>query len=364
LQRSRLSPRRIAISMPGLISAPSSGSLMRCVAMVLSPGLRALDRSSPCRWNFDNQCIPDGMIHVPASPLASHLQQTMSRSSASISPTAHYTGYTWFSHGLSHPALVTPQGRLLHGALLPMHALAKAVGAPTLSAFLLARHRIIDHLLDRAIEEGRVEQIVEVAAGLSPRGWRFKQRYGSRVRYVEADLPDMSQRKLKLLQDAKLLTPGHEVVALDALADGGALSLAALADRLDKRKGTAIVTEGLLNYFDTSTVLGMWSRFGQVLARFPHGMYLSDIHLSEIRQDASGVDTFMATLSTFVRGRVFLHFDNSVVATTALHDAGFPSAELHAPRDLAASLNLKLQPGANLVRVIEARVDLATGSGS
>lgn len=283
----------------------------------------------------------------------------MSRSSDSISPTAHFTGYTWFAHGLSHPALVTPQGRLLYGVTRPMHLLLRATGSPTVGAFLMARHQVIDHLLERAIAEGRVGQIVEVAAGLSPRGWRFKQRHGDRLRYIEADLPDMARRKRKLLSDAGLLTPGHEVLPLDALADDGPLSLASLADRLDATRGVAIVTEGLINYFDTPTVAAMWARFGRVLARFPHGMYLSDIHLGEIRRPGSGVGSFMALLSAFVRGRVFLHFDDQAVAETTLRDAGFAFAELHAPRDFAARLGLPLEPGANLVKIIEARVDRA-----
>src|SRR5690606_13456988 len=145
----------------------------------------------------------------------------MPRRSDSISPTAHYTGYTWFHHGLSHPALVTPEGRMLYAMSRPFDVGARLIGAPTLSPFLLARHRIIDHLLEQAIAEGRVGQIIEVAAGLSPRGWRFKQRHGERLRYIEADLPDMALRKRTLLQDAGLLKPGHEVVSLDALSDAG-----------------------------------------------------------------------------------------------------------------------------------------------
>ena len=54
---------------------------------------------------------------------------------------------------------------------------------------LLARHHLIDHRLHAAIESGRVGQVIEVAAGLSPRGWRFASRYGSRLTYLEADLP-------------------------------------------------------------------------------------------------------------------------------------------------------------------------------
>jgi len=276
----------------------------------------------------------------------------MTRSSDSISPTAHYTGYTWFHHGLSHPALVTPQGRALHAALRPMHALARATGAPTLSAFLLARHRLIDLFLSRAIDEGRISQVIEVAAGLSPRGWRFKQRYGAPLRYIEADLPDMAQRKLTLLTQAGLVQPGHEVLPLDALADAGPLSLAALSASLDQTRGTAIITEGLLNYFDTPTVQGMWARFARALQPFPHGLYLSDIHLTHGNQGA-GASGFKALLSTFVKGRVHLHFAGDDEAAQTLLLAGFAQARLHAPRDFSAELG-PLQPGANVVRVIEA----------
>jgi O-methyltransferase involved in polyketide biosynthesis len=280
----------------------------------------------------------------------------MARNPASISPTAHYTGYPWFAHGLSHPALVTPQGRLMHSALRPLHGLATVTGAPTLQAFLLARHRLIDHLLNQAIAQGRVSQVIEVAAGLSPRGWRFKQQHGSKLRYVEADLPDMAARKRALLQNAGLLTAGHEVQALDALADAGPQSLSTLADTLDLSKGTAIITEGLINYFDTPTVAAMWARFGRVLARFPEGLYLSDIHLHNANKGA-GVQAFKALLSTFVKGRVFLHFDDEAQAETQLREAGFDRAELHNPTRFAAQLNMQMQPGADAVRVIEARTN-------
>jgi O-methyltransferase involved in polyketide biosynthesis len=280
----------------------------------------------------------------------------MSRASDSISPTAHYTGYTWFKHGLSHPALVTPQGRLMHTALTPIHRLALLTGAPTLQAFLLARHRILDHLLQQAIEEGRVTQVIELAAGLSPRGWRFKKLYGERIRYIEADLPDMARRKQNLLRRAGLLSAGHEVVALDALANNGPLALSTLAQTLDRSQGVAIITEGLLNYYDTPTVLRMWARFGAVLRPFANGLYLSDIHVSDINKNV-GVSAFKAMLSTFVKGRVYLHFDNSSLAITELHHAGFAFADLHEPRHFAAKLALRMGPGANAVHVIEARTN-------
>ena len=84
-----------------------------------------------------------------------------------ISPTAHYTGYVWLQHGLSHPAFATLQGQAFYYALKAPMAMAKGLGGPTLEAFLLARHRLIDLQLENAIESGEITQIIEIAAGLS-----------------------------------------------------------------------------------------------------------------------------------------------------------------------------------------------------
>ena len=151
------------------------------------------------------------------------------RSPDAISPTAHYTAEVWARHGLSHPALTTAAGRVLHAASrVPMSA-SSAAGGPTLESFLLARHRLIDHLLEREIAAGRVSQVLEVACGLSPRGWRFARRHGDAIDYVEADLPAMAARKREALAAAGTLGERHRVVDIDALRDEGPLSLAAVA---------------------------------------------------------------------------------------------------------------------------------------
>lgn len=121
-----------------------------------------------------------------------------SEASGAISPTAHYTGETWVRSGLSHPELATWQGRFLHRTLALPTAASKAIGGPTLEGLLLARHRIIDSILEDQIDAG-VSQVVEVACGMSPRGWRFSEHYGDRLTYVEADLPAMARRKREAL---------------------------------------------------------------------------------------------------------------------------------------------------------------------
>ena len=271
--------------------------------------------------------------------------------SARISPTAHYTGYTWLAHGLSHPAFATPTGQFLYRALAPANRLLGAAGQPTLDGLLLARHRQIDTLLHAAIERGEVGQVIEVACGLSPRGWRFAQAHGDRVDYVEADLPGMASRKRAILQKAGAGGPRHRVVDIDATADSGPGSIAHLAATLDPTRGTAIVTEGLLNYFDRGAVTRMWQRFARALAAFPHGHYLSDLHLGE---SAGPIERlFAGVLGVFVRGRIHFHYDDARAAEDALVGAGFTAATLIDPSQQdAPDLD---RTSARFVRIVHAR---------
>ena len=185
--------------------------------------------------------------------------------SEAISPTAHYTGFVWARNGLSPPGLATPEGRVLFESLRAPMAISDLLGAGTLEAYLLARHRAIDALLQRAIEERGVEQVIEIAAGMSGRGMRFAQTYGDRLLYVEADLPAMAQRKRRTLARLDALSGRHRVEDLDALRASGSRSLPELVRPLDQNQGLAIITEGLLGYLEFSAVKALWRRFAGVL---------------------------------------------------------------------------------------------------
>lgn len=269
-----------------------------------------------------------------------------------ISPTAHYTGYVWYAHGHSHDAFATRRGRIMYNALRGPNLAAGAIGAPTLEGMLLARHRLIDARLAGAIERGEIGQIVEVAAGLSPRGWRFAKRYGAAITYVEADLPGMLANKRAVLAELGGESAAHRTMEIDALADSGATSIEAVCASLDPAKGTAIVTEGLINYFERDTVIGMWRRFGAALARFPRGLYLSDLVLQQGNRGPL-VTGFSWLLSAFVRGKVHVHFDDAREAEAALAGAGLRGTLLD-PRDFAATLPGLERAGAGRVRIIEA----------
>lgn len=272
------------------------------------------------------------------------LPSIFDRGSDAISPTAHYTGQVWLRNGLSDPALGTWQGRVLHAGAAPLLAASKLAGGPTLESFLLARHRLIDRILTEGIEDGSIGQIVEIASGMSPRGLRFRRRHPG-VTYVEADLPAMAERKRAAL--AEIGTP-IRVADLDALTDRGPGSIAELGASLDAEAGAAFVSEGLLNYFPREDVIGIWGRIASALARFPAGLYVSDLHL---RSGNSGPleRAFGAALGTFVRGSVHFPFADEEDASAALRRAGFATVELHNGSEASD------EPGAERVEVIEAR---------
>jgi O-methyltransferase involved in polyketide biosynthesis len=268
---------------------------------------------------------------------------------ASIGPTAHYTGQVWSRNGLSHPELDTVEGRVLHAITAPTMLASRLLGGPTLDAALLARHRVIDALLEQVIADGTVGQVVEVACGMSPRGWRFTEAHQDLV-YVEADLPDMAARKRKALE--RIGRPErHRVVDLDALAGGGPLSLSAITKTLAPDKGLAIITEGLLSYLPREPVLDLWSRFAAAIAAFPGGVYLSDLHVGT---DTPSLVTraFTAGLSAFVGSRVAVHFADDEEARQALLAAGFATAEVSPASDHPAASGLR---GADLVRIVRAQ---------
>jgi O-methyltransferase involved in polyketide biosynthesis len=277
---------------------------------------------------------------------------TESEGSTAVSPTAHYTGETWVRNGLSHPQLGTWQGRALHlGLALPLAA-SKLLGGPTLNGPLLARHRIIDSILEDRIRGG-VSQVLEVACGMSPRGWRFSERYGERLTYIEADLPGMAQRKREALAEMGSLSDHHRVVELDVLQEGGPGSLEALAGTLDPAKGLAIITEGLLVYLEDDTVEALWARFATALGRFDRGVYLSDLRFAS-PDPGIAERTFGVILGAFVRGKIHAYPGDEAEAVEALRRAGFEEARLHRADEHPAAGDARRDPGAAMICIVEA----------
>lgn len=289
--------------------------------------------------------------------MATLMFQGMTRKdSAHISPSAHYTGFVWFRHGLSEPAFASDFGRFAHRVLAPISWAAKRAFGLDIERFLLQRHLLIDARLVQAIEQGGVTQVVEIACGLSPRGRRMRKRF-PHITYVEADLPDMAASKRELLRVQGWLGAQHRVEAVDILAEEGPLSLASLFAGLDRTKPVVVITEGLLNYFERPVVERFWRALAAQLRGFSQATYLTELYpdLTEhprYRQLRWGV----WLIGKLTRGGYPLHYQSEAAIADAGKECGFREVRVLDPDRQPAELNLPRGELASLVRIVEARL--------
>lgn len=275
--------------------------------------------------------------------------------SENISPTAYATGHMWYRHGLSHPGLVTRKGQIYDAAFGALTGLVRRAAGVSFDALMLARHRGIDGQLEQAIASGKVTQVIELAAGLSARGWRFCKHHGEGLSYIESDLPQMVEEKRRLLKRAQIHFPQHRVEVIDVLQAGGDGSLEAIAAQLDPNQGLAIITEGLMNYLAPEQAEQLWRRIARCLQGFSHGVYLSDFYLRSENQGWT-MRAFAGVLQRFVKGRLHVHFAAVEEAQQALQGLGFARVDVHQTIDLPATHDQATDAGAERVRVLEAWV--------
>lgn len=273
--------------------------------------------------------------------------------SSSISFTAYYTGEVWRQHGLASAAFATPQGKLLYTLGQPFEHGARLLAGASIQTTLLQRHQIIDHVVRQAIEQHGVTQIIEIACGLSPRGTQFCQDYPD-LQYIEADLPDMLQHKQDLLSKHGLLSTRHRVVAIDILAESGALSVAEVLGGLDKRRNTLVITEGLVNYFTLAAISGFWTRVADALHVFPKGGYVTDLYPNFTWHPmVKLVNTFVHGLAFATKSSVTLHFEHQQAIMAGFAACGFKQTQVHIPEAYYQQLPIPTQRIASLVRVVE-----------
>lgn len=274
---------------------------------------------------------------------------------SSISFTALYTGHVWYRNGLSAPAFHTSGGSVLYHALAPFEAVGKVVAGGNIRTFLLQRHHLIDHLVERAIRDEGVTQILEIACGLSPRGVRFRARHPD-LTYMEADLPEMAARKERLLADNGLLDDRHRVVPINVFEQNGPLALETVLGELDADRPVLVITEGLVNYFPTDVISGVWSRLATALSAFPKGIYLTDnyplYHDHPLRKTMRALGGMLGTVS---RSRVSFHFGSDDEARDCFRKAGFGDMQIHDPADYYDETDMPRSRGTPFVRIIEAR---------
>lgn len=272
-----------------------------------------------------------------------------------ISISAHYTGYVWYKQGLSAPGFATHMGRIANAALAPVNAFLRLVAGADIDIFLLQRHSVIDHQVETLIQQQGVEQVLELASGLSPRGYRLKQKY-PQLTYIEGDLPGMAARKKALLEDIGS-QPNHSVQPCNILEESGEQSIKALLSQLDRNKKTVIVTEGLVNYFDLETIKNVWSHMAEGLKQFPQGYYVTDLYPDFAHHPSYKYVQFAQKMvGFFTRGQWPLHYPSDEAIKAGFQQDGFYDVAVHDPAEFYGKLNLPQVKTQTLVRIICASV--------
>lgn len=279
---------------------------------------------------------------------------------SSISFTAYYTGQTWLENGLSADFFSTREGRLLFNALRPVEFFGERLLGTNIRTTLLQRHAIEDECIERAIIDEGYSQIIELACGLSPRGYRFMQGFPEKnLRYIETDLPGMAKRKRHLLAGHIPAHADHRVVVCNILEQNSPDSLESVfARELDPTRKTLVITEGLVNYFSLDAMTALWQRLAQLLKGFPEGRYITEEYLQvQAGRWQPLVAGYSETLKRLSRSSVSLHFHPNEDIAAHFSRCGFNAGvQVHDPDHYRGAAVYPRSRRAALVRVIEATV--------
>jgi O-methyltransferase involved in polyketide biosynthesis len=243
-------------------------------------------------------------------------------------------------------------GRAAYWALKPMNVFMQKMIGASIDTFLLQRHFVLDHLVEQAIAEG-FEQIVELAAGLSSRGYLVKKAHPS-IHYVEGDLPDMSAHKAELLDNLGRQS-GHITQPCNILDESGEHSIEALLAGLDKTKRTLIITEGLVNYFDLPTIRKVWARMAMAMKDFRQARYITEVY-PKLEQHPSYkyVKVAQKVVGFFTQGEYPLHYNSNETMQQGFLEDGFTQVAVTAPEDYYGKLDMPTSSRQSLVRLVVA----------
>lgn len=267
-----------------------------------------------------------------------------------ISFTAHYTGYIWYQMGISHPALATAKGKTLAALVHPIESWAEKYVGGSMRTTLKQRHSILDNQLKELIEQHPNLQVLEIACGLSPRGWWFRQHYPN-ISYRELDLPDMAATKQAALQQIE--NNVDEVLSVDLFTD----AFAAAFEVFDPQRPLVIISEGLINYFEKPLLQQLIQAIANYGQDFKALHYLTDIYPEPTQNKLATIIWNSSRLLKWMSRSAFsFHFKNPAEVENFFQEAGFNQVEVLQPKQFfeQATLENTQQHLGDLVWVIQA----------
>jgi O-methyltransferase involved in polyketide biosynthesis len=242
-----------------------------------------------------------------------------------IGPTAHYTAYVWRRLGLPYAEVfATRKGAALYWGFFAagewMTRLSTRV--PSMREYLEYRHRLIDLV----VEEIAPDRLVELGAGLSPRGLAWAVRTG--VEAIDVDLPHVARLKRDALARVPVAAKERlRVVDDDVLSDGFGERLSAM---LEGARRPVVVAEGLLSYLDLPDRLRLFETVADALRSAGGGVFVSDLHTVEDQARVgrpTGILRFAIRVLTR-RKRALDPFASRDAMAAAFSDAGFDRVDV------------------------------------
>ncbi|MGK3626472.1 class I SAM-dependent methyltransferase, partial [Acinetobacter sp. A11] len=235
-------------------------------------------------------------------------------------------GYIWYQMGISHEALATTKGKSLAYLVHPIESWAEKYVGGSMRTTLKQRHTMLDHHLEQLIQESPDLQVLEIACGLSPRGWWFRQHYPS-ITYRELDLPDMAQTKQNALQQIEKNAP--EVLSVDLFTEAFAQAFEVFAPN----RPLVVISEGLINYFDKDLLKQLIQSIGHYGATFKKFHYLTDLYPEPIKNKlASIIWNSSKLLKLMSRSSFSFHFKSPQEVNDFFKDTEFEQVTIEQPQ--------------------------------
>lgn len=267
-----------------------------------------------------------------------------------ISFTAHYTGYIWYQMGISHPALATTKGKTLAALVHPIESWAEKYVGGSMRTTLKQRHTMLDTHLEQLVQQYPNLQVLEIACGLSPRGWWFRQHHPD-ICYRELDLPDMAAKKQAALQQIEPHV--DDVLSVDLFTE----AFANVFKVFDPKRPLVIISEGLINYFEKPLLQQLIQAIAIYGRDFKELHYLTDLYPEPTQNKlATIIWNSSRLLKLMSRSAFSFHFKTPAEVENFFHEAGFKQVEVLQPKEFFEQTRLenKEQHLGDLVWMIQA----------
>lgn len=245
--------------------------------------------------------------------------------------TAHMTAQAWIIGGFNHADWFdTREGRQLFAQWSALRTMTAFMPSPFLRHqidALILRHRT----LDRRLEVLQPDVVIELGAGLSPRGIDYAERHRA-VRYLEFDLDEIVSLKRRLVA-------GHHPPANFRLVPGDLTSPSfdeAIREEPLRDARAVVISEGVMPYLPPQAQRATWRRLAALLGPVRFGAYLLDMYsLERLGIDPVGSTWLLTALSLFTRTAIGSNlFASDRQVCEALKACGFPEVETLEPPPL------------------------------